>query len=127
AERPAKRHRAPKLSRPPASLPEHRVPAPPPGGVCLWVSFLEGSSHGTVLVAALAEEVPAVVPLAPAAHIDARSIGRSCSSHFSARGHFPGRRPSPRGHRGGLQQRRQAGSRGRQSGIVFYLHPPEQP
>jgi hypothetical protein len=32
------------------------VPGPPPRGDCIRFSFLEGSSHGSVLVAALAEE-----------------------------------------------------------------------
>ena len=41
------------------------------GAFVLVGSLAEGSSHGTSLVAALAEEVPAAVPVGPAAHIDA--------------------------------------------------------
>src|SRR5262245_43389009 len=101
---------------------------PPPrrGAFVPVLFFLEGSSHGTVLVAALAEEVPAAVAVGPAAHIDARSIGRSRGSRFPAPGHAPGRCRPSRGHGGGLQPRRQGGSRGRQRGTIFYLPSPEQ-
>src|SRR5262249_21493895 len=115
----------PRARRPPppaavlmaASPPEQGVPAPPPCGRLSFFSFLEVFPHGTVLVAALAEEVPAAVPSGPAAHLDARSVGRSYGSQFSAPGHVPGRCRPPRGHGGGLQPRRQAGRRRRQPGI----------
>jgi len=68
-------------------------PRPAVGRLSVF-SFFEGLSHGTVLVQALAEEVPA----GPAAQIDTRSPGRSYGSQFSARGRVPGRCPSPLGH-----------------------------
>src|SRR5262245_45080776 len=45
--------------------PESVVLAPPPWRRSSLCSYPEGSSHGTVLVAALAEEVPAAVPPGP--------------------------------------------------------------
>src|SRR5262249_36812177 len=91
--------------------------APAEGAYVLLFIFSEGSSHATVQVAYLAEDVAA----GPAAQIDAGTTGSTYGSQFSAPGHIPGRRESPRGHGGGLQQRRQAGPRGRQHGAVFYL------
>src|SRR4051794_28033774 len=122
--RPAAVRRAPDLAAPP---PEDRVPAPPPWGRMsfFFLSFSGGSSHGTVQVAYLAEEVAAADAVGPAALIDSGNTGRTYGPQFPAPGHIPGRRESPRGHGGGLQQRRQARSRGRQHGTAFYF--PEQP
>src|SRR5262245_656098 len=86
--RPAAKRRAPDQAAPPARASCSRAPAV--GAFAPVLSFSEGSSHGTVQVASLAEEVPAAVAVGPAAQIDAGNTGRTYGPQFFAPGHVPG-------------------------------------